>query len=73
MTLNILWWVAFFVFGLALQQALPGTDVLVAGLFLALQERRPFSLPWCCSRSSSFRKAWARWISARPFSGTFWS
>ena len=36
MTLNILWWVAFFVFGLALQQALPGTDVLVAGLFLAL-------------------------------------
>ena len=63
MTLNILWWVAFFVFGLALQQALPGTDVLVAGLFLA----------WCCSRSSSFRKAWARRISARPFSGTFWS
>ncbi|MFR7887805.1 MAG: hypothetical protein ACLU4B_04995 [Bilophila wadsworthia] len=44
MTLNILWWVAFFVFGLALQQALPGTDVLVAGLFLALQERRPFQL-----------------------------
>ena len=32
------------VFGLALQQALPGTDVLVAGLFLALQERRPFQL-----------------------------
>ena len=29
---------------LALQQALPGTDVLVAGLFLALQERRPFQL-----------------------------
>ena len=44
MTLNILWWVAFFVFGLALQQALPGTDVLVAGLFLALQERRPMVL-----------------------------
>ena len=44
MTLNILWWVAFFVLGLALQQALPGTDVLVAGLFLALQERRPFQL-----------------------------
>ena len=44
MTLNILWWVAFFVFGLALQQALPGTDVLVVGLFLALQERRPFQL-----------------------------
>ena len=44
MTLNILWWVAFFVFGLALQQALPGTDVLVAGLFLALQGRRPFQL-----------------------------
>ena len=35
MTFNILWWVAFFVLGLALQQALPGTDVLVAGLFLA--------------------------------------
>ena len=44
MTLNILWWAAFFVLGLALQQALPGTDVLVAGLFLALQERRPFQL-----------------------------
>nr|WP_294512406.1 hypothetical protein [uncultured Bilophila sp.] len=44
MTLNILWWVAFFVLGLTLQQALPGTDVLVAGLFLALQERRPFQI-----------------------------
>ena len=42
MTLNILWWVAFFVLGLAFQQALPGTDILVAGLFLALQEGRPF-------------------------------
>ena len=40
MTLDILWWIAFFVLGLALQQAVPGTDVLVAGLFLALQERR---------------------------------
>lgn len=40
MTLNILWWMAFFVLGLALQQSLPGTDVLVAGLFIALQERR---------------------------------
>ena len=58
MTLNILWWVAFFVFGLALQQAFELADhllndvgldgqhhkVLVAGLFLALQERRPFQL-----------------------------
>ena len=44
MTLNIRWWVAFFVLGLTLQQALPGTDVLVAGLFLALQERRPFQI-----------------------------
>lgn len=44
MTLNILWWVAFFGLGLTLQQALPGTDVLVAGLFLALQERRPFQI-----------------------------
>ena len=44
MTFNILWWVAFFVLGLSSQQALPGTDVLVAGLFLALQERRPFQL-----------------------------
>ena len=44
MTLNILWWVAFSVLGLTLQQALPGTDVLVAGLFLALQERRPFQI-----------------------------
>ena len=44
MTLNILWWVAFFVLGLTLQQALPGTDVLVAGLFLALQGRRPFQI-----------------------------
>lgn len=40
MTLNILWWLAFFILGLTLQQALPGTDVLVPGLFLALQERR---------------------------------
>ncbi len=44
MTLNILWWAAFFGLGLALQQSLPGTDVLVAGLFLALQERRPFQI-----------------------------
>ena len=44
MTLNILWWLAFFVIGLALQQALPGTDVLVVGLFLALQERRPVQI-----------------------------
>ena len=41
MTLNMLWWLAFFILGLTLQQALPGTDVLVPGLFLALQERRP--------------------------------
>lgn len=40
MTLNILWWIMFLVLGLTLQQAFPGTDLLVAGLFLALQERR---------------------------------
>ena len=55
MTLNILWWVAFFVFGLALQQALPGTDVLVAGLFLALQERRPFQAGDCCAYSAAVK------------------
>lgn len=44
MTVNILWWLAFFASGLALQQALPGTDVLVVGLFLALQERRPVQI-----------------------------
>lgn len=41
---NILWWLAFFICGLALQQVLPGTDVLVVGLFLALQERRPVQI-----------------------------
>lgn len=43
-TLNVVWWVLFFMAGVCVQQILPGIDALVVGLLLALQERRPLQL-----------------------------
>lgn len=41
---NTLWWVLFFMIGIWLQRFLPGIDVLVSGLLVALGERRPIQL-----------------------------
>lgn len=41
-----LWWVAFFAVGICLQRALPGIDILAAGLFVALQERGEWRIFW---------------------------
>lgn len=43
---NIIWWVAFLVVSICLQQLLPGLDVLVIGLIIALQEGKPIQLLW---------------------------
>ena len=43
---NVLWWMVFFYAGICVQSVLPGLDVLVLGLLLALQERRPLQLAW---------------------------
>lgn len=45
-TRNIVWWGLFCVIGIALQQALPGVDVLIIGLILALQEGNPIQAAW---------------------------
>ena len=36
---NVIWWLFFFVLGLVFQQILPGVDLLVAGLLVALHEK----------------------------------
>ena len=41
---NQVWWVLFFVVGIWLQMVLPGVDMLIPGLILAMQERRPMQL-----------------------------
>ena len=43
---NIFWWVVFFYVGICVQSILPGLDVLVIGLLLALHERRPLQIAW---------------------------
>jgi hypothetical protein len=43
---NLLWWIGFFYAGICLQNALPGLDVLVIGLLIALQERQGVRLAW---------------------------
>ncbi len=43
---NLTWWLGFFYVGICLQNALPGLDVLVIGLLIALQERRWLQLAW---------------------------
>lgn len=43
---NVLWWAAFFYVGIALQNALPGVDVLVVGLLVALREKNLGQLAW---------------------------
>ena len=45
-TRNIVWWGLFLGLGIWMQQMLPGIDVLVIGLILALQERDPLQLGW---------------------------
>ncbi len=37
---NVVWWGIFFIVGIWLQLAIPGIDVLAAGLLLTLQERK---------------------------------
>ncbi len=37
---NLFWWAAFLMLGICVQQQAPGVDVLVAGLLIALQERK---------------------------------
>lgn len=43
---NIVWWGFFLSLGICLQQLLPGVDVLLVGLILALQERDFLQLGW---------------------------
>ncbi|MBO5491515.1 MAG: hypothetical protein J6N67_03805 [Desulfovibrio sp.] len=43
---NILWWVAFMICAIAAQAAVPGVDVLTAGLLLLLQERDYRNMLW---------------------------
>ncbi len=45
-TRNIVWWGLFLSLGIMLQQALPGLDVLIVGLILALQERSSLQTAW---------------------------
>ena len=45
-TRNVFWWFGFFYVGISLQNTLPGTDVLVVGLLIALHERRVLQLAW---------------------------
>ena len=37
---NLFWWAGFLVLGICVQQQAPGVDVLVAGLLIALQEKK---------------------------------
>ena len=41
---NVVWWVLFLTAGIWLQMVLPGVDMLIPGLILAMQERRPMQL-----------------------------
>lgn len=41
---NVVWWVLFLAVGVWLQMVLPGVDMLLPGLILAIQERRPMQL-----------------------------
>lgn len=43
---NVAWWTAFFAVGICVQRVMPGTDILVAGLLVALQERRGWQIFW---------------------------
>lgn len=43
---NFVWWACFIVAGVWLQRVLPGIDVLVAGLLVALQERHRHQTFW---------------------------
>ena len=43
---KVLWWAAFFAVGICLQRAIPGIDVLAAGLLVVLQERRGWRVFW---------------------------
>ena len=43
---KVLWWAAFFAVGICLQRAIPGIDVLAAGLLVVLQERGGWRVFW---------------------------
>ena len=44
--LNIFWWVIFLILGLLIQLLLPGVDILLVGLIIALQEQKRVQLFW---------------------------
>ena len=44
--INLIWWVAFLCCGLVMQSLLPGIDVLLIGLIIALQEGKFTQILW---------------------------
>ena len=44
--INIIWWMAFLSLGLIAESLLPGTDVLLIGLIIALQEGKIAQIIW---------------------------
>ena len=44
--INIIWWVVFLSLGLVVENLLPGTDVLLIGLIIALQEGKIAQIIW---------------------------
>ena len=44
--INIIWWAIFLCLGLILESLLPGTDVLLIGLIIALQEGKITQIIW---------------------------
>lgn len=43
---NIVWWAIFFILAIPAQMLLPGIDILVVGLIIAMQERKPLQIIW---------------------------
>ena len=43
---NIIWWTAFFILAILGQMLLPGIDLMVVGLIIAMQERNPLQIIW---------------------------
>lgn len=43
---NIVWWVVFFILAVLAQMLLPGIDIMVVGLIIAMQEHNPLQIAW---------------------------
>lgn len=43
---NIAWWAIFFILAILGQMLLPGIDLMVVGLIIAMQERKPLQIVW---------------------------